>query len=232
LETPEKEKIVFTMPKITLIADPKVLAMPIVENNEPLVDIIQYPQIILSKKDSCPYQKAPSYSKVRKTVADLLVQAAKYLPKGIQFYLEEGHRSLSVQKIIFDEYYQKLLLNHPNWDKETLFCETTKYVAPPERNAPHSTGGAIDISLVTESGEKIDMGPDMNETPDQNQNRNFTYASNISAAVKANRKILIETLTRFGFVNYPTEWWHWSFGDRYWAYHAKKEFALYGSIEA
>jgi D-alanyl-D-alanine dipeptidase len=19
-------------------------------------------------------------------------------------------------------------------------------------------------------------------------------------------------------VNYPTEWWHWSFGDRYWAY--------------
>ena len=24
-------------------------------------------------------------------------------------------------------------------------------------------------------------------------------------------------LTAAGLVNYPTEWWHWSFGDRYWA---------------
>jgi D-alanyl-D-alanine dipeptidase len=21
-----------------------------------------------------------------------------------------------------------------------------------------------------------------------------------------------------GFVNYPPEWWHWSYGDKYWAF--------------
>jgi hypothetical protein len=28
----------------------------------------------------------------------------------------------------------------------------------------------------------------------------------------------IAALLGAGFVNYPPEWWHWSFGDKYWAY--------------
>jgi len=34
-----------------------------------------------------------------------------------------------------------------------------------------------------------------------------------------------------GFVNYPTEWWHWSFGDRYWAFCAGEHEAIYGACE-
>ena len=29
-------------------------------------------------------------------------------------------------------------------------------------------------------------------------------------------------LSTAGFVNYPTEYWHWSYGDRYWAF-AKRQ---------
>jgi len=29
-------------------------------------------------------------------------------------------------------------------------------------------------------------------------------------------------------VNYPTEWWHWSYGDRYWAFVTGAPHALYG----
>ena len=29
-------------------------------------------------------------------------------------------------------------------------------------------------------------------------------------------------------MNYPTEWWHWSFGDRYWALVTDSPTALYG----
>jgi D-alanyl-D-alanine dipeptidase len=32
-----------------------------------------------------------------------------------------------------------------------------------------------------------------------------------------------------GFVNYPTEWWHWSYGDRYWAYALGKRIAFFGA---
>jgi D-alanyl-D-alanine dipeptidase len=28
--------------------------------------------------------------------------------------------------------------------------------------------------------------------------------------------------------NYPTEWWHWSSGDRYWALITKADNAIYG----
>ncbi len=38
------------------------------------------------------------------------------------------------------------------------------------------------------------------------------------ACGEENRKILINCLERAGFINYPTEWWHWSYGDCYWAF--------------
>jgi zinc D-Ala-D-Ala dipeptidase len=31
-----------------------------------------------------------------------------------------------------------------------------------------------------------------------------------------------------GFINYPQEWWHWSYGDRYWAFQTSAEATLYG----
>jgi zinc D-Ala-D-Ala dipeptidase len=33
-------------------------------------------------------------------------------------------------------------------------------------------------------------------------------------------------------VNYPTEWWHWSYGDRYWAVMTDAPAALYGPVLA
>jgi hypothetical protein len=35
---------------------------------------------------------------------------------------------------------------------------------------------------------------------------------------------------RAGMLNYPTEWWHWSYGDRYWAHATGADTALYGPI--
>jgi D-alanyl-D-alanine dipeptidase len=34
-----------------------------------------------------------------------------------------------------------------------------------------------------------------------------------------------------GLVNYPTEWWHWSFGDRYWALTTGAAAAVYGPLD-
>lgn len=40
--------------------------------------------------------------------------------------------------------------------------------------------------------------------------------------------MLSAALTAGGLVNYPTEWWHWSFGDRYWALATEADHAVYG----
>ena len=53
-------------------------------------------------------------------------------------------------------------------------------------------------------------------------------ATKFTLEAQKNRKIMSEVLTKVGFVNYPTEYWHWSYGDRYWAYHKQQPFALYG----
>lgn len=34
-------------------------------------------------------------------------------------------------------------------------------------------------------------------------------------------------MTTAGFISYPTEWWHYSYGDRYWARATKHPLALY-----
>ena len=216
-----------TKEDIVLISDPAVLAIPIYDSGEPLVDLTSFPALVLSKKRATVCK---DYSKVRHSVADKLLEAACFLPPGLFFLVEEGYRPMAVQERLFDEYYQKLATANPLWDKSRLFAEVCKYVAPPKSIPPHSTGGAIDITLISESGTELDMGSSSDETPDENENRGFTHASNISGEAMINREVLINALSKVGFVNYPTEWWHWSYGDRYWAYKTKHAFAFYGLV--
>tara|TARA_B100000965_G_C19363046_1_gene656868 strand:- start:281 stop:586 length:306 start_codon:yes stop_codon:yes gene_type:complete len=83
--------------------------------------------------------------------------------------------------------------------------------------AGHPTGGAIDITLVND-GIEVDMGTEFNDVPTEPENLTYLYSTYISDTAKANRKILIDCMEKVGFVNYPTEWWHWSYGDCYWAF--------------
>ncbi len=57
----------------------------------------------------------------------------------------------------------------------------------------------------------------MNADPEESAGACYTHAPDISEEARANRQLLGTVLTAAGLVNYPTEWWHWSFGDRYWA---------------
>lgn len=210
-----------------LISDPKIWAMPVKDCHEPLVDIKEFDFKISPNRASF----YPGFTKVRQSVANKLVEAAKNLPRGISFLFSEGHRPISLQKIMFAEYYALLASTNPLWDEPKLRRETSKFVAPAEDVPPHSTGGAIDITLVDASGKEIDMGSILDETPNKNENRNFTFAENIPDVAKKNRKILHDALSGVGFVNYGAEWWHWSYGDKYWAYHAGRPAAIYGSVE-
>lgn len=213
---------------IILISDPKVLQIPIQENNDQLVDIRDYPEILLDTRKS---KASNSYFRLRKSVVAKLLEAAKYLPQGVRFLVIEGHRPLSLQKRYFDEYSEELSGFHPDWDKKRIYEEASKFVAPPEIIPPHSTGGAVDLTLATENGKEIDMGTRLNADPEESNNACFTLAANISDSARANRQLLINTMSKNGFVNYPTEWWHWSYGDRYWAYHTNRPFAFFGSVE-
>jgi len=216
-----------TKEDIILISDPRVLQILIQENNDPLVDARDYPQV---KVDDTKSKSSDSYFKLRQSVLNRLLEAKKHLPTGISFLITEGHRPLSLQIKYFNRYSEKLRKSHPDWNDKRIHQEVSKYVAPPDITPPHSTGGAVDLTLIDTDGNKLDMNGEMNLDPEESSNTVFTYSDDISEEARANRQILINAMTKAGFVNYPTEWWHWSYGDRYWAYITHQQFALFGSI--
>jgi D-alanyl-D-alanine dipeptidase len=221
--------------KITLIADPTVLAIPIHENHEPMVDIVNQKEISYGPPPLLPDNT--NYTKVRKTIYDKLKQAQAMLPDGLKFRLYEGYRSLELQQHIFEERYTKLQKEHPKLTHQQIFIESTKFVSPvvnldgSKNIPPHATGAAIDVYLIDKDGNVVDMGIHLDDTyNDLKGTFCKTDSQAISEKAKQYRKIMGKTLEAVGFVNYPTEYWHWSYGDRYWAHQTRQPFAIYGTV--
>jgi D-alanyl-D-alanine dipeptidase len=74
------------------------------------------------------------------------------------------------------------------------------------------------------------MGTAVNANPEESDGACYTAAPNISDEARQNRKTLAAALEAAGLVNYPTEWWHWSYGDRYWAMTRQAPAAIYGPV--
>ncbi len=100
-------------------------------------------------------------------------------------------------------------------------------MSPPEI-APHSAGAAVDLTLVDADGTELDMGTRVNASPEESAGACYTLADGLPHQARLHRATLSRALTAAGLVNYGTEWWHWSFGDRYWALMTGASAALYG----
>lgn len=216
------------MSEIILISDPRVLAIPIQESGEPLVDLLNMPELFIDLSRSNVQKFSPSISYVRQTVADMLVAAQEKLPAGYKLMIKEGHRDIATQEKIFKNYETYLKKQLSKISEEELYKKTSAFVSPPNIVPPHSTGGAVDLTLMTSSGQEVDMGTRFNADPLESDFSNYTNAE-VTREIRDQRQILINAMESTGFVNYPTEWWHWSYGDRYWAHMKQKPFALYGS---
>lgn len=210
------------------INDPAVLKIRIKDNDEPLVDILKkYPELFYDQSRKNVYKYATANCRLRVSVVKRLTVAQKLLPKGIVFKIKEGFRPMAVQKKVFNEHMTYLRKKWPGKSKTFLKAKAVEYVAPLDIVPPHTTGGAVDLTLMTINGKELDMGQRINDSG----SAGLTNAKNISAKAKKNHKILIKAMTKVGFVNYPFEWWHWSYGDRYWAFIKKQHHSIYGSLE-
>lgn len=220
--------------EVVLISDPRVLAISIQENNEPWVDLRNQTTIKIGPSPEIPNNE--DYTWLRKTVFEKLKMAEKSLPRGMHFCLYEGYRSISLQKMLFDKQFSEVEKRHPDWSREEVFKETTKLVSPvvnldgTDNIPPHSTGAAIDVYLIDEKGNALDMGIHPKDwMKDLDGSLSLTDSKVISLEAKKNREIMNNALQAQDFVNYPTEYWHWSYGDRYWAYVQKAKYAIYAS---
>ncbi|MFJ8896892.1 M15 family metallopeptidase [Leifsonia sp. NPDC102414] len=215
------------MSEIVLMSDPKVAAIPVAECGERLVDVRRDRSLLIDSRKQDP---ADAFAYLREGVLERLKEAQELLPQGLRLLFVEGYRPPSLQLAYFEEYASQLQAIHADWSAEQIQSAASRYVAPPGI-APHSAGAAVDLTLADAEGRELDLGTRMNADPEESEGACYTHAANISTEARANRKLLGSVLTAAGLVNYPTEWWHWSFGDRYWALTTGETAALYGPQE-
>ena len=212
------------MSDVVLISDPRIAAIPVSDNGDPLLDLRRHAPFPI---DTRLADRAGDFAHVREGVLARLLDAQRLLPRGTTLLIVEGYRSVAQQSAYFEEHAARHRNEHPTWSDEQVRVATSEYVSPPEI-APHSAGAAVDLTLVTADGQELDMGTGVNEV---NGGACYTASPVIGQEARENRKLLGDALGAVGLVNYPTEWWHWSFGDRYWAFATGARQAVYGPVE-
>ena len=200
-----------------LLSDSRVSAVPVYDDGEPLVE--------LDESFGSPR------GLVRASLARRLLLARDRLPHGVGLQVVEGYRTAADQRRIVGSYSAELRSARPGIGADELECLTSRFVAPVEV-APHVAGAAVDLTLVDRDGCELDLGTPVDATPEQSDGACYFDAPQVTGQARARRALLAQVLESAGLVNYPTEWWHWSYGDRYWALLTGASGALYGPVAA
>ncbi|MFD0559066.1 D-alanyl-D-alanine dipeptidase [Stackebrandtia endophytica] len=207
----------------TLLADPDIARIPAIDCGEPLVRLSDRGVRYLPNSSAAG-------GLVRSGVAERLVRAQHRLPAGIRFGVAEGYRTVEVQEAIIAEYTEFLRVENPEATESELARLSSRFVSP-IGVAPHVAGAAVDITLIDTDGEPLWMGTEIDATPEDSDGACFTDAP-VDEVARRHRDLMTDALTAEGLVNYPTEWWHFSFGDRYWAHVTGTDRARYTAVAA
>ncbi|MFC5833997.1 M15 family metallopeptidase [Nonomuraea insulae] len=212
---------------IVLMSDRRLLVIPVIECGEPLFDLRKVPELALDDRQA---DDAGAYARLRIGLVDRLLSVQELLPAERRLLIVEGYRPLALQQHYFSRYAARLRHDNPSWSEEHAHIQASRSLAPPEV-APHICGAAVDLTLIDTGGAELDMGTPVNAGPEESGGACYTHHPAISSEARANRRLLAQAMSAAGFINYPTEWWHWSYGDRYWAFATSASAALYGPLE-
>ena len=132
-----------------------------------------------------------------------LQKAYQYLidkDSTLTFIIYDATRPVSVQQKMWDIVQE----NYP---------EKSKYVSNPKNGSLHNYGAAVDITVATKNGVALDMGTpyDFIGEAAEPQLENILLANGTLSELQIqNRKILREVMVKAGFVQLPSEWWHYN----------------------
>ena len=190
-----------------------------VTDNEYLIVEMQYPLLNMDNAINDCYMREEVYERV--------IRAAKFLPKGYKFKIQDAYRPFALQKELYEKY--KILLierfNLQNLSEIEVDEFIKKFISLPKENRlippVHTTGGAVDLTIVDQNGNELDMGTGFDEFTEKTETDYFEKHDNV--IVRDNRRLLYGVMIAAGFTNFPSEWWHYDFGDRFYAYYKNTE---------
>lgn len=225
----------------------------IVESGEPLVAIPADRVCLISPHPyavlGAPYgDKSPFY--LRAGVLAALLQAQTKLEQsypGWKIQIFDAYRPIAVQQFMVDYTFSQLVQargfgpeNLTDGQKQTLLEQVYEFWAVPSADPttppPHSTGAALDVTLVNAAGTPIEMGSEIDEISPRSYPDHFAGHSDETAQrYDRHRQLLAACMESVGFTRHPREWWHFSLGDQMWAWlnnqqRGRNLVARYGSI--
>lgn len=148
---------------------------------------------------------------------------------GWSIQIFDAYRPLVVQRFMVDREFERLARQRghapadvPGGLAEELWREVFSIWARPTADAamppPHSTGAALDVTLVDERGEPFDAGSAIDAFGRVSLPNHFAgRGDDRSRRAHANRSLLCRVMAAAGFQRHPFEWWHFSYGDQLWA---------------
>ena len=222
--------------------------IPIEDNKEKLIPIPSFFKFITPHPYydlGAPYKGKAVIWKLREEVVKRLIKVNEYLKiknNSFNLLIYDSWRPVEVQEFMFKRAFSlecKRLDIDVSVKDMKLYPQVQKNVekfwaypsfddrCPP----PHSTGGALDITLANKYGKIIDMGSEIDQMDEKSKPDFYKNIENEEANIWNDRRDLLkEIMVKFEFVQHPNEWWHFSYGDQLWAWKNKKPHALYGKI--
>jgi D-alanyl-D-alanine dipeptidase len=228
--------------------------IPIQECGTPLVEI---PLELFAVESPHPYAKlgapygvhSPYY--LRQSVVEQLLIAQNQLQLNhpnwrIQIF--DAYRPVAVQQFMVDYSFQLALSQRglteaqlsPHQRQEICQMVNEIWATPSldwQTPPPHSTGAAVDITLVDEQNQVVPMGSPIDEMSGRSHPDYYADHEEIAGQqYHAARQLLFSVMSAAGFHRHPKEWWHFSFGDQMWAWlhrqsrPADSVIAIYGRI--
>lgn len=230
-------------------------AIPIVESNDPLVDIPAGPFCFTQPHPyvalGAPYGGASPWM-LRQGVLDALLRAHDELDArrpGWRLQLFDAYRPVAVQACMvwrefrlqaelagrsLDSFRDPIELQENDPDLHgKLAARVFEFWGVPSEDPrtppPHCTGAAVDLTLQDARGQEIDMGGRIDETTERSYPDHYAHATSPAMlAFHQHRALLNEVMSAAGFCRHGNEWWHFSLGDQMWAWALGRPVAIYG----
>lgn len=210
--------------------------IPIQECNERLIAIpldnfaVQSPHPYMSL--GAEYGEKSPYC-LRQEVVQALLKAQFLLEKRYPHWkikIFDAYRPVGVQQFMVNHTYNLLLKKNglreqqlSAQQRQNFWNQVYQLWAAPSLDQktppPHSTGGAVDVTIIDDQSIDLDMGGEIDELSERSQPDYYlTDQDGASQQYHFHRQLLNRVMTNAGFYRHPEEWWHFSRGDQMWAW--------------
>lgn len=227
--------------------------IPILENGDPMLAL---PPALLRLEPhpyqalGAPYGPGRSPFQLRRGVTERLLEAQRRLQdshNGWRLAIFDGWRPVAVQHFMVEHTItaecsaRGVDRQQPSPERQAVIEAVGRFWAPPSDDPatppPHSTGGAVDLTLADARGRPVAMGSAIDaigeiSEPDHPGRLAQTLppgpAREALLSHQRHRDLLQQVMTGAGFAQHPGEWWHFSWGDQLWAWRSGAAQAVYG----